>query len=200
MKIVRVVNKEALSALFSFRHEVYVDQLGWLPQHPSGLLCDAHDDCAFNYAAIDESGLIIGSVRVVPDGPLGLPLERCCPLDSLRAECVLAEICRLAVAPDQRGSRLGGLLMKAAYQRCIAIGATHIALVTYVGRDAAGPLYEKMGFEHIEGPYPDPEYCFELPVVSLSLDIERAQAEWPAERPGLYRFFTSDAPDIDHGQ
>ena len=40
----------------------------------------------------------MGSIRVVPDSPLGLPLEECFPLDGFRTGKRLAELCRLAVA------------------------------------------------------------------------------------------------------
>ena len=162
------------------------------------MLVDEFEDHSYNYAAYDDVGQVIGSVRVVPDGPLGLPLEHCVPLNDYRNGKHLAEISRLAVASYHRSkSRLSALLMKAAYQICIANGISHMVADTY--NDATAQLYEKMGFECIGGPYLDPEYNCNLPVFTLGLDINKAYTSLMGKRSGLWRFFTSDNENIDHG-
>jgi len=163
------------------------------------VLVDEFDEHAHNYAAYDDAGHVVGSVRVVPDGPLGLPLERCFPLNGYRDGKRLAEVSRLAVATGNRGaSRLGMLLMKVAYQRYSAMRVSHVVLDAYVGDGTSTSLYDKMGFVHISEPYQDHEYLCPLPVVSFELDLARIHAEWPRTRPALYRFFTSPDTDIDH--
>jgi hypothetical protein len=69
VRIVRLIDRPSLEALYRSRRRIYVDELGWLKEQ-GGLLCDEFDDCADNYAAYDDSGEVIGSVRVVPDGPM----------------------------------------------------------------------------------------------------------------------------------
>ena len=179
LRIVRVTDSDLMESLYRFRHDIYVDELGWFADGGpfavaqgrreqgrigGGVFKDEFDDRAHNYAAYDDAGQVIGSVRVVPDGPLGLPLERCFPLNGYREGRRLAEICRLVIRRDCRGSRLGALLMKAAYHRCLAIGTTHIVLDTYVGNGEADALYEKMEFRLIGGPDRDPTYRCKLPV------------------------------------
>lgn len=198
MRIARITSAKDLRPLFEFRHRIYVEELGWL-EGSGGLLVDEFDGCAVNYAAFSETGELIGSVRVVPDGSLGLPLEHCLHLDGFRAGKRLAEISRLAVDPAHRCSRLGARLMKAAYQRCVAMGVTHIMLDTYVDHDESATLYERMGFEQLSEPYHDPSYRCDLSVVTLALDIARAHRELPSKSPGIFRFFTSDDDVIDHG-
>ncbi|TLM94740.1 MAG: GNAT family N-acetyltransferase, partial [Actinobacteria bacterium] len=151
------------------------------------------------YAAYDDSGEVIGSVRVVPDGDLGLPLEHCLPLNGFRDGKRLAEISRLAVGAQHRGSRLPALLMKAGYQRCLHLSVSHIMLDTFVGGDDATSLYDRMGFIPLSDPYLDPSYDCGEHVLSLSLSVEDAHRELPALHPGLFRFFTSPDPVIDHG-
>jgi GNAT superfamily N-acetyltransferase len=199
IRIIRVTDCTALGALYKFRHRIYVAELGWLSDI-GGVLVDQFDESAANYAAYNDGGEIIGSIRVNYDGSLGLPLERRFPLNVYRYGKHLAEVSRFAVSSDYRGSsRAGALLMKAAYQRCVASGISHMLADTYIGGDAPSQLYEKMGFERIGGPYSDPEYNCELPVFTLALDISKAHTVLPVERPGLWRFFTSIDPDIDHG-
>ena len=199
IRIIRITDSSALGELYKFRHRIYVTELGWLSDS-GGLLVDQFDDCAANYAAYNDGGEIVGSIRVNYDSSLGLPLERGFPLNVYRYGKHLAEISRFAVSSDYRGSsRAGALLMKAAYQRCAASGISHMLAETYIGGDAPSKLYEKMGFERIGGPYLDPEYNCKLPVFTLALDISKAQSVIPVKRPGLWRFFTSIDPDIDHG-
>lgn len=159
MRIIRIISAAELHLLFEFRHRIYVHDLHWL-QDRGGLLVDEFDESADNYGTYDDCGVIVGSVRVVADGPFGLPLERCFPLNEYRDGKRLAEISRLMV--DARcGGRIAGLLMKAACQRCQAIHATHALLDTYIGKGAACSQYERMGFEPISPPFRDPAYLLE---------------------------------------
>ncbi len=199
-EVVRVTEPSDLEALYRFRHEVYVDELGWLPPDPSGLLRDGFDDLAYNYVATDGDGKVVGSMRVVPDSPAGLPLERVAPLDGFRDGARnLVELCRLVVRSDHRGSRLGGLLMKAGYQRAVIQKASHIVIDTYLENGATMHLYEKMGFGRVSDEYHDPFHLRAEPSIALSLDITRAQREWPEAQPGLHRFFTCEEDFIEHG-
>gem|GEM_PF-3729468 len=185
-----------MRALFAFRHRIYCDDLGWFPPRPDGLLLDEFDDAAFNYGAFSSDGTLIGGVRVVPDGPMGLPLEHCIELDGQRTGRTFAEICRLAIDSAHRGGRLAAFLMKAAYQRCLMLRVSHIAVDTYLG--GADSLYDHMGFVPLGEPYFDPSYDCDMPVVALSLDVERALRELPETNPRVHHFFTSTDSHIEH--
>jgi len=198
VRVTRVVEPSDLEALYRFRHEVYVEDLGWLPSHPSGLIRDGYDDLAYNYAAFDGDGAIVGSMRVVPDSAAGLPLERCAPLNGFRTGKKLVELCRLVVHPELKRSRLGVLLMKAGYQRAVMHGASHIMLDTYVGDGETCDLYRKFGFVDVTGQYEDTEWRYERPVITLSLDIAAAHRDLHETRATLLRHFVSPDPAIDH--
>jgi GNAT superfamily N-acetyltransferase len=188
--------------LYAFRYRIFVDELGWMPRDDEGvhILIDEFDQCAANYAAFDDAGEVIGSLRVVVDGLRGVPLERCRPLGGYRHGKRIVELCRLAVAPEWRCTRLAPLLMKAGYQCAERIGATHLVLDTYVGHGLrVEHLYTKMGFVKLTAPYPDPDYLWEQGVVTYALDCGRARREWPSVHPSLYRFFTGQNGSIDHG-
>jgi putrescine aminotransferase len=196
VKVVLTTTPADLERLYRFRYEVYVEQLGWLPANDERLLYDEFDEFSYNYAAI-ESGEVVGSIRIVPDNPAGLPFERCSPMNGYREGRRVVELCRLAVAPEHRGT-LGGLLMKAGYQRALLIDATHIALDAYIGEGSQSELYAKMGYEPISEPFHDPDWLCEMPEQVFAIDLVRASSEWPTERPGLNRFFTSVDEKIDH--
>jgi N-acyl-L-homoserine lactone synthetase len=201
MRIERVTDERDLVRLYAFRYRVFVEELGWLARKDRGahILVDEFDGDAAEYAAYDRSGEVVGSVRAVWDGPLGLPLERCRVLDGYRDDKRLVELSRLAVAPAWRCTLLAALLMKAGYQWAERAGATHVVLDTYVGNGMRPErLYHKLGFEQLTRPYPDPDYLWRQSVVTFALDIEGAKRDWPSLRPSLHQFFTSDDQRIDH--
>ena len=202
MRIERLSDEKELVRLFAFRYEVFVEELGWMARKDRGahILVDEFDQDSANYAAFDDEGHIVGSLRVVPDSALGLPLERCRVLDGYRRYRRLVELSRLAVAPEWRGTVLAALLMKAGYQCALSMGATHIVLDTYVGNGRSSErLYVKLGFDQLTEPYDDPDYLWRQGVVTFGLDCEAARRHWPAQRPGLYAFFTAEDECIDHG-
>ena len=203
MRIARLTDEKDLVRLYAFRYRIFVEELGWMARrdHGARILVDEFDRDAHNYAAYDDAGEIIGSLRAVPDGALGLPLERCQVLDGYRAGKSLVELSRLAVAPSRRGTILGAMLMKAGYQCARRMGATHIVLDTYIGNCVRPErLYEKLGFEQLTEPYPDPDYLWQLRVVTFALDCEKeVEGNGKRRRPGLQRFFTKKTGLIDHG-
>jgi N-acyl-L-homoserine lactone synthetase len=202
VRIERLSDEKELVRLFAFRYEVFVEELGWMARKDRGahILVDEFDQESANYAAYDDEDVIVGSLRVVPDSALGLPLERCRVLNGYRGNRRLVELSRLAVAPEWRGMVLAALLMKAGYQCAVRMGATHIVLDTYVGNcQRTERLYEKMGFEQLTEPYDDPDYLWRQGVVTFGLDCGQARREWPTQRPGLFAFFTAEDECIDHG-
>ena len=202
MRIVRLSDERELVRLYAFRYRVFVDELGWMARKDRGarILVDEFDKDSANYAAYDVDGEIIGSLRAVPDGALGLPLERCRVLNGYRARKRIVELSRLAAAPEWRCTMLAALLMKAGYQCAEHMGATHLVLDTYMGNGMRSErLYIKMGFEQVTEPYPDPDYLWKQEVVTFSLDCDLARREWPSKRPSLHHFFTAEDERIDHG-
>jgi N-acyl-L-homoserine lactone synthetase len=201
LRIVRVTDVRELRKLYAFRYRVFVEELGWMARKDRGahILVDEFDRDAAEYAAYDRSGQVVGSMRAIADGPLGLPLERCRVLDGYRDNKRLVELSRLAVAPDLRGTMLAALLMKAGYQRADRDGATHLVLDTYVDNGLRTErLYMKMGFELLTRPYRDPDYLWKQSVVTFALDIEAAKRDWRSLRPSLLHFFTEDDERVFH--
>ena len=202
MQIMRLTDERELVRLYAFRYGVFVDELGWMARKDRGahILVDEFDQESANYAAYNADGEIVGSLRVVPDGPLGLPLERCQVLNGYRARKRIVELSRLAVAPAWRCTMLAALLMKAGYQSAERMGATHLVLDTYTGDGTRlDRLYDRLGFEQLTDPYADPDYLWKQMVVTFALDCGQARSDWPTWRPSLYHFFTSDDERIDHG-
>ena len=213
MRIARLTDHRQLQDLYAFRYHIYVDELHWLdptdsPEETtcnanaleSGILTDHFDATALNYAAFDEEGEVVGSMQVVLDGSLGLPLEECWTLDGFRTNRHVAELCRLAVADDRRMTRLPLLLMKAGWQGARRKGVDHVLVDAFVGEDHgahANRLYERLGFEPLGSPCPDVRYCVENPMVVLAIECVAGEE---ALSPHLRGFFQSSDSMIDHGE
>ncbi len=202
-RIAWVCDDASLRDLYAFRYRVFVAELGWMPLDHAEipghvhtvdgvrLLTDAFDETACNFAAYDDDGQVVGSVRVVLDGAQGLPLGRCFSLEEYRQSRTLAEVCRLAVAPEYRRGSLAARLMRTACQYCMSSGVTHILVDTFVGDGGPARMYEWIGFRRIGGPYQDTIHVgCDLPSFALALDVEEARVEAQSTRPTVYRFFT----------
>ena len=94
-----------LRELFALRYQVYCVERGFLSQenYPNGEESDSYDAAAVHFAAVDQNGKVLGSVRLVRHMPgIGFPFENYCRDTSLGA-CGLPvedamEISRLVVS------------------------------------------------------------------------------------------------------
>ncbi len=105
----RLDGGRALARSYALRFEVFCEELGYLPpaSFPGGEESDAHDRHALHFGAIDGTGTIVGTVRLVPDSELGLPIfSRCRILPEFEPGAgpggSVAEISRLAVSARYR--------------------------------------------------------------------------------------------------
>lgn len=186
----------------AFRRSVYVDDLSWFGADDAGPTTDSADTYSWIYAAYSQvGGTVLGTIRVTPDRESGLPIERLVSLHEFRQQKTLAELGRLIVRSDLRRTLLGPRLMKAAYQRAVIHGASHLIADTYVTPSSSGvpSLYHKIGFVEIAPRYYDPAWAPRLPVAAVALDLQRAREEWPQSKHRFFRFFTTVSLDIDHG-
>ena len=167
LRIVRVTDQRELVKLYGFRYRVFVEELGWMARKDRGahVLVDEFDRDAAEYAAYERaSGQIVGSVRAVADGPLGLPLERCRVLDGYRDDKRLVELSRLAVAPRFRGTMLAataheGRLPVGGPSRRDAPRARHV----YRSRRGHRPAVHEARLRAAHAPVPRPR----LPVEAV---------------------------------
>ena len=104
MTIKRAASQEELNDVFKLRYRVYCLERGYEDAdiYPDGIESDEYDPYSVHFVAYVKS-LPVGTVRVILNNPLGLPVGRYCNLD-LRAISPdtgrIAEISRLAVRSD----------------------------------------------------------------------------------------------------
>ena len=97
--------KDELEQAFRVLHDAYVDQ-GYMSPHASGLRVTKYHalpTTAVLIAKDTTNGLVVGTVSIVRDTPLGLPLDSAFPLLHIKKEYNhLAEVSSLAIRKDYR--------------------------------------------------------------------------------------------------
>jgi N-acyl-L-homoserine lactone synthetase len=102
-----VTDEKELKEIYRLRYKVYVEEWGFerAEDHPDGLEIDEFDKSSVHFAARDDKGNLIGTVRLIINPPGGFPIERYCEInidkDKIPRESV-AEVSRLAISKSYR--------------------------------------------------------------------------------------------------
>ncbi len=149
---------------------VFVDEMGFSRIGP-----DRFDDDAIFVTVRSDSDLI-ATIRIILDGPSGLPLDKYVNIDNIRRQSGrLAEVSRLACHSNHRNKLVtlkGAGFLKSMGRK---MGATHFvcdALIELV------PLYARVGFVAFGEPFIDISACKS----GENIDKPNAQVMWAAVR------------------
>ncbi len=97
--------KDELEQAFRVLHDAYVGQ-GYMDPHPSGMRVTKYHalpTTAVLIAMESDTGLVVGTVSIVRDTPLGLPLDSIFPLHNIKKQYRhLAEVSSLAIRKEYR--------------------------------------------------------------------------------------------------
>lgn len=118
LRITRAASVDAYSGAFHLVHEAYVAR-GWIRPQPGRQWVGRHQALPESTVLVlYRSGDPVGTVGIVEDSPLGLPIERTFPeVGRLRGPGrKVAELGTLALASHARSTGLGILLMIAAWR------------------------------------------------------------------------------------
>jgi len=95
---------ELMTDIFRLRFEVYGEECGFIRKedYPNGLESDEYDTQAIHFAALNNFGEVVGTLRLILPGQRVLPIEKYCP--SIRVDnkflpqLSFAEISRLVIS------------------------------------------------------------------------------------------------------
>lgn len=126
--IKRITTCEEREAAFRLRHDVFCDELKWVPPSQDRMEEDAYDAFAHPIGLFDETKTLVGHVRLIhaPD-PFMIEKEFACLLNGDKAFSKLpnmAESTRICVKKEFRTRQVGSLsiahlLYKAIYNWCL---------------------------------------------------------------------------------
>ncbi|MGW2326973.1 GNAT family N-acetyltransferase [Streptomyces sp. NPDC001700] len=158
-------------------------------------------DTQSRYIVGYQDGAAVGTIKVVPDSPAGLPCDGVTDLATLRTGNRLVEFGHLMTLPEARSTGIGMALMREALVHSVCtFRVTHILGDFFVDDDGGGGLrdfYTGIGFLPLHGPYQDDRFQ-DAPLSMVAvLDVPEAARRSATEegRTGqLLRFFFHDYP------
>lgn len=176
--------------------EVYVEERRWLPPEPKNIYADKyHPHSAYLLAIKDETP--IGTMRIVLDSQVGLPIEQFFVLGPLKESQKFAESQRLIVSPTFRNRKVKGApygmwaaLIKACVHYCFLHRVSYVLADVFT--DAANlPMvekFERIGFHKIGCPFQDTE--LDAPGSSIAMLLTLSQL--------LARVYTTPSPFFEY--
>jgi len=176
--------------------EVYVEERKWLSPQAKNIFADKyHPHSAYLLALMNERP--IGTVRIVLDSAIGLPIEQFFVLGPLKESQRFAESQRLIVSPTFRKRKVKGApygmwaaLIKACVHYCFLNKVS--CVLADVFTDAANlPMvekFERIGFHKIGCPFQDTE--LDAPGSSIAMLLTLPQL--------LSRVYTSPSPFFEY--
>ena len=102
-KVIRASDENELKRVYRLRYKVYCEEWGFEDpeKYHDRQETDEFDKNAVHFAAIDDLGKTVGTIRLILFSPDGFPIEKCCDINSsgkeLRVEYA-AEISRLIIS------------------------------------------------------------------------------------------------------
>lgn len=161
--------------------EVYVKERGWLADSADAILCDRyHPHSVYLLACCEEEA--VGTLRLVRDSAIGLPIEQFFPLGLLKENQRFAESQRLMVTSRYRRSSFEGApygmwagLIKACVHYCFINSISHVFADVFTDT-SNGPMVEqfrRLGFEQVGSAFQDTELS--APGYSLAMLLTFSQ-------------------------
>jgi N-acyl amino acid synthase of PEP-CTERM/exosortase system len=103
----KITDERELTETYRLRYKVYVEEWGFeKPEnYPKGIETDEYDKNSVHFAARDDTGELIGTIRLIVNPPGEFPIERYCQIELRDNEIPrgnLAEISRLAISKNYR--------------------------------------------------------------------------------------------------
>lgn len=188
--------RDEFEGAFRVLHDSYV-QMGYCAPQASGIRLTFHHVLPSTSVVVAKLGdEVVGTLSLVRDNKLGLPMEKVWPLGFLRKQSArVAEITCLAIEPGFRraaGSRVFFPLLKFMYEYCVKqFGTDYISVV--VSPEHADFYEGLLFFERVDRVIV-PDYLG-APAVALFLDLSRAPERFRRcysnrkESQDLYTYF-----------
>jgi len=193
-----ISSEDELLQAFRLRHEVFCEELGWVPQTPDRLEMDDYDDYAVSFGIFDAESELVAYLRLI------MPTDRfmmerefrhmVSPDHVIRKEHDTAEISRLCISLDARRDQadtgfgkhtLSVVLLKGVYRWCELNGIRYLYAVT---EDKVYRIARARGFtfELIGEPISMPEG---INVVVIRLNWDEFENITYPKRPRLAEWF-----------
>jgi N-acyl-L-homoserine lactone synthetase/ubiquinone/menaquinone biosynthesis C-methylase UbiE len=180
-RFISAETREDIEKVFRLRYQVYCVELGVEPENDSGLQRDVYDEYAIHFLALDENDKTVGTLRAVPNNPLGFPMEADFPLkDYMGVNGILRAVegSRFAIAkvlPTETRAVVGFGLIKGLIDYCREAGINDIFNTTQL---KVLKRFEVTGFRPIGKPFEYPERLSGVLWVPMHCNIQEVYANY----------------------
>lgn len=128
---------EELEEAYRLRHDVFCDELKWVPPSPGGLEIDAYDSFSDLIGVFDSAGTLVGHIRLTPaPHPFMAEKEFACILPEgveIAKGPRTSEVTRLCVRRESRSNQgpvsIPSMLYKGMYQWSLSMGMRVLVIV-----------------------------------------------------------------------
>lgn len=105
IKFVQADSENLKNNIYKLRYKIYVEEFGFekSEDHPDGYEKDEYDENSIHFAALDENGKVIGTIRLILNSEKGFPIEHAAEITFIGEKPSpdkIAEISRLAVSKN----------------------------------------------------------------------------------------------------
>lgn len=147
----QAVDPETLKKAFRLRYDIYSTEYGFEPVNCECLDHDAWDEISAIFVAMDKSGEIVGTVRLIDGGIYGVPMDYINGLNinpRLRYQnYICSEISRLAVNKRNRVSYVAQNLISCLFRYATKSGVCGVLFLT---ETSIIESYKQIGYDIIE--------------------------------------------------
>ena len=166
---------EDLEKVFRLRYQVYCVELGVESKNADGLQRDVYDEYSVHFLTLDENDKPVGTLRAVPNNPLGFPMESDFPLTAYMSKKGISRAVeggRFAIkktlSPEVRAV-VGFGLMKGLIDYCRETGINDVFNTTQL---KVLKRFEVAGFRQIGEPFEYPGSWAGVLWVPMHCDIK----------------------------
>ena len=194
-------SNQDLDEVFRLRYQIYCLERGFEEgaNHPDRRETDEFDAHSIHFLARDESGVAVGTSRLVKDSALGLPLESQWNISSAlpgvpRSKCI--EVSRMSVSkelkrPDAESAQgeisLG--LMRACYWHAKKEDLTHWCAAV---ERPWWLVLRRLGFNFRQVGPPKEYHAVRIPCLTTLSELDETMQRW---RPDIFAFMQHSGID-----
>lgn len=136
------------SLAIQLMHRVFVEELGYTGMGPDQF------EALATYCLVFHDGVAVATVRLIPDGPQGLPLDKHVDLSDVRSSGKrVGEVSRLAAIPEFRSRYVAADGLEFLFAVARALGVELLVADSFLHM---APLYARLGFKNVGVPFFDP--------------------------------------------
>lgn len=190
---------EDLSKVDLLWKKVYVEEKKWLPSCLLETIKDKYHPYSSYILATTANDAPVGTMRIVFDSEVGLPIEQFFPLNLLKETTNFAESQRMMIASEYRNCRFNNApfgagvgLIKACIHFCFLNKISHVVADVFINTSTT-PIekFKMIGFEEIGADFQDTELSDSSKSIAMLLTFPKLLSKIYKNRGEFFNYLIS---------